>query len=71
MKYYMRLDYMEATRWPKKIMRWTEERGKTIKDYKKRVRKLEIPWKEEGERNRQLERGEIPNTERQMKVIRL
>ena len=67
MKYYIRLDYIEALRWPKK-MRWTEERGKTTKDYKKRVRKLKIPWKE-GERSKQLEREEIPNTQRQMKGI--
>ena len=50
-------------------MRRTEERGKTTKDYKKRVRKLKIPWKEEGERSKQLEREEIPNTQRQMKGI--
>ena len=50
-------------------MRWTEERGKTTKDYKKRVRKLKILWKEEGERSKQLEREEIPNTQRQMKGI--
>ena len=35
MKYYIKLDYKEALRWPKKTMRQTEERGKTTKDYKK------------------------------------
>ena len=34
-KYYIKLDYKEALRWPKKTMRQTEERGKTTKDYKK------------------------------------
>ena len=66
MKYYMRLDYMDGARWPKKVMKWTEERGKTIKDYKRRVRKLGIPWQEEEERERQLRRGERTRTEMQM-----
>ena len=59
---------MEGTRWPKKILKWTRGRGNTIRDYKRRIRKLDIQWKDEEERNRLVERGERPKNEREMKV---
>ena len=41
MKYLLRLDYMREDRWPKKVKNWTGANSRTIRDYKRRMRKAD------------------------------
>ena len=49
-KYRMRLEVMEENRWPKRVLQWTQRKSKTIKDTNRRLKKLDMTIRKEGDR---------------------